>query len=219
VTLEDPVESAIPGANHVQIQEKQGLTFPAALRSVLRQDPDVVFVGEMRDAEVSSIAMRASLTGHMVLSTLHANGIVETCARLVDMGLETYLLASSLHRVMSQRLLRRLCSHCAKATPIDGNLVVEFDLSPEQVTTAHHRVAVGCRQCGETGYRGRVAVYEVLQLNAALRTVLRAGGGETAIKQACDDMGVVWLWRAGIARALAGETSFEEVRRVLAPTE
>ncbi len=219
VTLEDPVESAIPGANHVQIQEKAGLTFPTALRSVLRQDPDVVFVGEMRDAEVSSIAMRASLTGHMVLSTLHTNGIVETFNRLVDMGMETYLLASCLQLVVAQRLLRRVCSVCARTEPLPGDTVVEFDLSPEQVTTAHHRVAVGCRQCGETGYRGRLAVYEMLQPNHRIREVLRANSGEQAIKAACNEIGVVWLWDAGIARALAGETTFDEVRRALAPPE
>ena len=219
VTLEDPVESAIPGSNHVQIQEKAGLTFPAALRSVLRQDPDVVFVGEMRDAEVSSIAIRASLTGHMVLSTLHTNGIVETFARLMDMGMESYLLASCLQLVVAQRLMRRLCSQCAKADPIKGDLVVEFNLSPEQVTTAHNRIAVGCKQCNDSGYKGRIAVYEVLAPNGALRAILRANGGEEAIRKVCDESGVVWLWNAGVARALAGETSFEEVRRVLAPAE
>ncbi len=219
VTLEDPVESAIPGSNHVQIAEKAGLTFSSALRSVLRQDPDVVFVGEMRDNEVSSIAIRASLTGHMVLSTLHTNGIVETFARLMDMGLEAYLLASCLQLVVAQRLMRRLCSQCAKTEPIKGDTVVEFNLSPEQVTTALHRVPVGCKQCNETGYRGRIAVYEVLAPNNNLRAILRANGGEDALRKACDDSGVVWLWDAGVARALAGETSFEEVRRVLAPPE
>jgi type II secretory ATPase GspE/PulE/Tfp pilus assembly ATPase PilB-like protein len=215
VTLEDPVEQAIPGANHVQISEKAGLTFPIALRSVLRQDPDVVFVGEMRDAEVSSIAMRAALTGHLVLSTLHTNGIVETFNRLIDMGLETYLLASCVQLVVAQRLLRRLCSVCAKPSPLTSEDIKEFKLTPQQVNIAHHRVAVGCKQCADMGYRGRVAVYEMLSPNAALRDVLRRNAGEDAIRNACNDMGVVWMWEAGIARALAGETSFEEVRRVL----
>lgn len=213
------MESAIPGANHVQIAEKAGLTFPGALRSVLRQDPDVIFVGEMRDAEVSAIAMRASLTGHMVLSTLHTNGIVETFNRLVDMGMETYLLASCLQLVVAQRLLRRLCSHCAVTQAIGSALITEFKLTPKQVTTAHHRVAVGCRHCSDTGYRGRLAVYEMLAPTNALRAVLRANGGEEAIRVACDEMGTVWLYDAGIARALAGETSFEEVRRALAPVQ
>jgi len=215
VTVEDPVESTIPGVNHVQIEERGGVTFAAALRSILRQDPDVVFVGEMRDEEVSRIAIKAAMTGHLVLSTLHTNGVLESFARLNDMNLEPYLLAGCLKMVLAQRLLRRNCAHCSKPLPISQKLVEEFSLNPTQVATAHTRSAVGCYKCMDTGYRGRVGVYESIVVDDAVASILRRGGSEAELKQAADERNTVWLYEAGIARALAGETTFDEVRRVL----
>ncbi len=215
VTVEDPVETSIPGVNHVQIQDRGGVTFASGLRSILRQDPDVVFVGEMRDAEVSRIAIRAALTGHLVLSTLHTNGTIESFTRLIDMGVETWLLASSLNLVLAQRLLRRLCSHCAQPMELPQETLEEYALTPEQVAQARYRRPVGCEACLKTGYHGRVAVYEVIAPDADMRTALRRGADETELLRHAEALGTTWLWDAGVARALAGETSFTEVGRVL----
>jgi len=216
VTLEDPVEAMIPGVNHVTIREKGGVNFADGLRSILRQDPDVIFIGEMRDAEVAKIAIKAALTGHLVLSTLHTNGVVETFSRLIDMGLDTYLLASSIQLVLAQRLLRRLCRDCSIPDPIPRELVEEFTLTREQVASAVHRSSRGCPRCMNTGYRGRVAAFESLRPSEDIRRILRKGGDEQQLKDATGSL--VTLREAAIARALAGETSFEEVRRLLGTT-
>lgn len=216
VTVEDPVESTIVGVNHVPIKENGGTSFGAGLRSILRQDPDVVLVGEMRDKEVSQIAIKASLTGHLVLSTLHTNGVLPTFNRLIDMGIEPYLLASCVKLVVAQRLLRRLCSKCAVQAPISDEVAEEFGLSSDQRATAHHRTPVGCPACMDTGYRGRVGVYEMMAPNEAVRELLRTGGTEGEIARAAEADGFVTMEKAGIQRALAGLTSFDEVRRVLA---
>ncbi len=219
VTIEDPVECAIPGVNHVQTNEKGGLTFSGALRSILRQDPDVVFIGEMRDPDVCSIALKASLTGHLVLSTLHTNGIIETFNRLTDMGVEPYLLASSLQLVVAQRLIRRVCATCAVVTPIPEDRIKEFGLTPEQVATAVHKTTKGCRQCLDTGYRGRIGVYEMMVPTLQVREIIRKGADEDALRAVARTANITWMWDAGVARALAGETSFDEVKRVLTPPE
>jgi type II secretory ATPase GspE/PulE/Tfp pilus assembly ATPase PilB-like protein len=216
VTIEDPVEQTLPGINHVQVQEKGGVTFSSALRAILRQDPDIVFVGEMRDPEVAAIAVKAALTGHLVLSTLHTNGTAETFARLADMGLPSYLVASSVQLVVAQRLVRRVCS-CAVPAPIDTELVERFGLTEEQLVSAVLKKPVGCPRCHGTGYKGRVAVYEMVAPSPALREVLRTGGGETEIIAAMNAEGVKWMWDSGVARALAGETTLEEVARTINP--
>jgi type IV pilus assembly protein PilB len=213
VSLEDPVEATIPGVNHVQVNARAGLDFAAVLRSVLRQDPDVVFVGEMRDAEVAGIAMEASMTGHLVLSTLHTNGVIETFARLADIGVAPHLLAPALQLVVAQRLLRRPCDRCSERHAIGAATAREFGLSPAQVAVGVFRVPRGCRRCLDTGYRGRTAVYEILAMDSAIRRTVHRGGDTDAIRDAAGS--VTWLREAGIARALAGETTFDEVRRVL----
>ena len=212
VTVEDPVESTIPGVSHVQVADK-GVTFAAALRSILRQDPDVVFVGEMRDEEVARIALKASLTGHLVLSTLHTNGVVETMTRLADMNLEPYLVASSLRMVIAQRLLRVLCS-CSRREAIPAEIAAGFALSGARAASGH-RVAVGCERCMDTGYRGRVAVYEVLAPDDAVQELLRRRASELELREAADRLGVTRMRERGVELALAGRTSFEEVARVL----
>jgi len=214
VTIEDPVETAIPGINHVAINKKGGVTFASALKSILRQDPDVVFVGEMRDKEVSAIAVKAALTGHLVLSTLHTNGVVETFTRLVDMGIDPYLLANSVELVLAQRLLRRICGQCAEKIPIPDEDIAEFKLTGLQIGTAMYRRGKGCGSCLNTGFRGRVAVYESLAPTPELRTILRKGGDEGKIKEWAHESGFIDMRRAAIGRALAGETTFSEVRRV-----
>ena len=216
VTVEDPVESTIEGVNHVPIKEHGGTTFATGLRAILRQDPDVVLVGEMRDKEVSKIAIKASMTGHLVLSTLHTNGVIQTFNRLLDMEIEPYLLASCLKLIVAQRLLRRLCSKCAASAPIAAEVVEEFGLAPDQVESAIHKVAVGCEECMNTGYRGRVGVYELLAPSEAIKEILRDGGSEQELIEAARRGGFVSMNHAGVQRALAGLTSFDEVRRVLA---
>lgn len=213
ITLEDPVESTIPGVNHVQISNR-GVDFPHALRSILRQDPDVIMVGEIRDVEVGRIALRAALTGHLVLSTLHTNGVIETVARLVDMGLEPYLLASSVKMIVAQRLVRRVCSSCSSVVPISVEVVEEFELTEEQLRSAVYQQAVGCERCFNSGYRGRVAIYEALVPSETVRRILRRGGDEQELINVARQEGMVWMRQAALARALAGETSFDEVRRV-----
>jgi type IV pilus assembly protein PilB len=215
VTLEDPVEAAIPGVNHVAIKDKAGMGFAAGLRSILRQDPDVVFVGEMRDSEVAKIAIKAALTGHLVLSTLHTDGVVETFGRLLDMGVDPHLLANSTELVLAQRLLRRVCTKCSRPVALTPELIEEFDLTEQQVATAAAKEPVGCKSCLKTGYKGRVAVYESIAPNRELRKLLREGGDEQAILDHSRELGMITLHQAGIGRALAGETTFDEVRRRL----
>jgi len=216
VTVEDPVESTIEGVNHVPIKENGGTTFSAGLRAILRQDPDVVLVGEMRDKEVSKIAIKASMTGHLVLSTLHTNGVIPTFNRLLDMDIEPYLLAGCVKLVVAQRLLRRLCAKCATTAPVSEAVIEEFELTPEQVESAVHRVAVGCDDCMNTGYRGRVGVYEIMAPDEDIKEIIRNGCDEQALIEAATRGGFVSMNNAGIDRALAGLTSFDEVRRVLA---
>lgn len=214
VTIEDPVESTIPGVSHVQVSERGGVEFPSALRSILRQDPDVMMIGEVRDLEVGRIALQAALTGHLVLSTLHTNGVVETVTRLVDMGLEAYLLAGSLNMIVAQRLLRRVCPYCSSVEEVWPDLISEFGLTKEQAETAIYRRPVGCEKCFDTGYRGRVAIYETLVPSENVRRILRRGGNEQELINAIEQEGMIWMHEAAMARALAGETSFAEVRRI-----
>ncbi len=212
VTVEDPVESTIPGVSHVQVADK-GVTFAAALRSILRQDPDVVFVGEMRDEEVARIALKASLTGHLVLSTLHTNGVVETMTRLADMNLEPYLIASSLRLVVAQRLLRVLCD-CSVREAIPVDLAQAWGLGGAKAASGH-RVARGCEACMQTGYRGRVAVYEVLRPDQTIQDLLRQRASEGELRAAADRLGVIRMRDRAVEQVLAGKTCFEEVARVL----
>ncbi len=211
VTVEDPVEYRL-GQNVVQVQvnEKAGLTFAAALRSILRQDPDVVLVGEIRDQETARIAVQASLTGHLVLSTLHTNDAPNAVTRLVDMGLEAYKLASALRGVLAQRLMRRLCPTCKE---LDGTELPERlrQLIPEGSTVYR---AVGCPDCAMTGYRGRFSIVEILVMNQELEQLI--GGGATAdrIAAAARRHGMGSLWQSGLRHVIAGETSVDELLRV-----
>lgn len=215
VTLEDPVEASIPGINHVQINDAAGLSFPAGLRSILRQDPDVVFVGEMRDPEVAAIAVKAALTGHLVLSTLHTNSASESLLRLADMGVAGYLLANALVMIVAQRLMRRVCDACAQPIPLTQQEISEFELTPEQIAEAEPRSGTGCEECYKTGYRGRTAVYEVLRVTNALRTLIRSNAATEDIVACAEQDGMRLLFDGGVTKALRGETTFAEVRRTL----
>lgn len=186
MTLEDPVEYNIPGANQCQINEKTGMTFAVGLRSILRQDPDVISVGEIRDGETASIAVRAAITGHLVISTLHTNDAVSTISRLVDIGVEPYMISGALRGVVSQRLVRKICPHCRKAyTPTEEEKRMVGIAENEDVTFYKGE---GCQECGRTGYRGRRGVFEILTLDAALRReVANNASGEELTKTALEN--------------------------------
>jgi len=214
VTVEDPVEYRL-GSNIVQVQinEKAGLTFPAALRSILRQDPDVVLVGEIRDRETAQIAVQASLTGHLVLSTLHTNDAPNTVTRLLDIGMEAYKIGSALRGIVAQRLMRRLCPTCK---------VPDTDPVPERVAkylpaTAPRFKAVGCPECAETGYRGRFAIVEVMAMSPAIERLVSAGATADQIALAAKKGGMRSLFESGIRHVLRGETSIDEALRVTDP--
>ncbi len=211
VTVEDPVEYRL-GENIVQVQvhEKAGLTFATALRSILRQDPDVVLVGEIRDQETAQIAVQASLTGHLVLSTLHTNDAPNAVTRLVDMGMEPYKIASALRGIVAQRLMRRLCPVCRQESR-DGVPTRIRRRIPEGATLFR---AVGCPDCAMTGYRGRFSIVEVLTMNAELERRIGAGATADRIAEAARTNGMESLWESGLKHVLAGETTVEELLRV-----
>ena len=212
VTLEDPVEVQIPGITQVQVHERSGLTFSRGLRAVLRQDPDVILVGEIRDRETAELAVRASLTGHLVLSTLHTNSAAGSIARLVDMGLEPYLAGSALTAVVAQRLVRRICSGCAVADEPDRELLASLGIPRSVLQHGSPRRGTGCVRCSRTGYSGRVGVFEVIGVDPELRRVLMRAPTEDAITDAVADLPTIK--DSAVAKALAGETTFEEVLRV-----
>ena len=174
VTLEDPVEIQLPGITQVQTNDRAGLTFSKGLRSILRQDPDVVLVGEVRDSETAELALRASMTGHLVLTTLHTNDAVSALTRLVDMGIEPFLIASSLSLVVAQRLVRRPCADCAEPYMPSARVLSMLGLTEADLADATPMRGVGCTECGGTGYRGRTGIFEVLPVTASVRAVLGA---------------------------------------------
>jgi type IV pilus assembly protein PilB len=213
VTLEDPVEVQVAGITQVQVHERSGMTFARGLRSVLRQDPDIVLVGEVRDQETAELALQASLTGHLVLTTLHTNDAVSAITRLVDMGVEPFLVASSLTLVVAQRLVRRPCVSCAAEYVPSPRTLALLGLVDADLEGATPTRGKGCADCGGTGYRGRTGVYEVLPVNAALRKVLLSTPTEAAIGAAAREHGMTTLRASALAAAHRGETTYEEVLR------
>jgi type II secretory ATPase GspE/PulE/Tfp pilus assembly ATPase PilB-like protein len=213
VTVEDPVEYRLPGIVQVQVNEKAGLTFPAALRSILRQDPDVILVGEVRDRETAVIAVQASLTGHVVLTTLHTIDAASSVTRLMDIGIESYKIAAAVKGVVAQRLLRRLCPHCRElaADPVTDRLERWF---PGGATTFR---AVGCAECSNTGYRGRLAAMEVLITTPGTERRIAAGETSERIAAGAREAGMRGLWDSGVQHVLNGGTSLDELLRVLEP--
>jgi type IV pilus assembly protein PilB len=211
VTIEDPVEYQLRGVNQVQVDEKTGVTFAAALRTVLRQDPDVVMVGEIRDAETAEIAFQASLTGHLVLSTIHTSDAPSTITRLVDMGIEPALIASSLSLVIAQRLVRRVCSECAKPAEVSARVLEALRILPVQGTLVRGE---GCSSCHYTGYQGRIGIYQVLDVDDIVREQIVTQVSERTISHAAQMNGTCTLQQAGVELALRGVTTAEEVVRV-----
>ena len=215
ITVEDPVEADVPGTNQVQVNEKAGLTFASALRSILRQDPDIIMIGEIRDQETAEIAVKASITGHLVVSTLHTNSAASTITRLSDMGVEDYMLADSVVGIIAQRLVRRVCPDCSALEPAD-----EFELevlgkkdSTEPVMIRHpgHK---DCLNCGGTGYKGRIGVYEIMPISPTLKRAISKGESAEKLEDIALSEGMKTLRMAAVGYALDGVTTVEEVKRI-----
>jgi general secretion pathway protein E len=210
ITIEDPVEYWLPGVSQGQTNPKAGFTFAQGFRAILRQDPDVVMVGEIRDPETLETAIEASLTGHLVLSTLHTNGSVATVTRLLEMGIEPYLLASTISGVVAQRLVRRICQSCKQPVAMPEESKHLF--GPDIPETLYH--GAGCQECGGIGYRGRVGVFEVLTMNAELRRLLFSRASEDEMVQAARASGLSTLREQALALVRQGITTLEDVTRV-----
>ena len=215
LTVEDPVEYNIDDVNQIQVKPQIGLTFANALRSIVRQDPDVIMIGEMRDAETAGIAVQSALTGHLVLSTLHTNDAAGAVTRLLDMGVADYLVTSTVNAILAQRLVRTLCPHCREPyTPLDEiRLRWRLDRFSHGGPVTLHR-AVGCEHCGKTGYTGRSAILELLPMSDAIRELVIRHGDAGKIAQAAAASGMQFMLDNGLQKAVAGETSIEEVLRV-----
>ena len=215
VTVEDPIEYQIPGVHQTQIKSSIGLTFASALRSFLRHDPDIIMVGEMRDGETAGIGVQAALTGHLVLTTLHTNSASDAVVRLIDMGVEPYLLASSLRGVLGQRLVRKLCERCkARDDAADDNagLFAEKRGLAIPPDAGFHR-AIGCDACGHTGYRGRIGVFEVLRADEPIRALLRKDPDPVAIARVAREAGMTTMLEDGFGKCAQGLTTIDEVLR------
>jgi type IV pilus assembly protein PilB len=217
VTLEDPVEYQMAGVNQVQINERVGLTFAGGLRTILRQDPDIVMVGEIRDPETASISMQASMTGHLVLSTLHTNDAPAAVSRLIDMGVEPFLITSSLTLVVGQRLARVPCEKCSEPVEASPKTLELLGLEPEEVEHAELRMGPGCGFCSQTGYKGRLGLFEVARVTRAMRELIVARASESAIREEAVAAGMRSMRSDGLAKALTGRTTLEEVLRVTPP--
>ncbi len=212
ITVEDPVEANIDGINQVQVNNKADLTFANSLRSILRQDPDIIMIGEIRDAETAGIAVQASITGHLVVSTLHTNSSAATITRLIDMGIESYLIADSVVGVIAQRLVRRLCPNCKKARLATEKEKQLLHIDPDQDVTVYDKV--GCPQCADTGYHGRIGVYEIMEITPALRNVIARMDGTEAIKKQALADGMSTLRMSAAEYVLDGTTTISEMLRV-----
>jgi type IV pilus assembly protein PilB len=213
MTAEDPVEFQLHGVNQVQMKEQIGLNFAAALRSFLRQDPNIILVGEIRDFETAEIAIKAALTGHLVLSTLHTNGAPETISRLMNMGIEPFLVATSVHLIVAQRLVRRICSECAETVEVPFEALVRAGYSPDEARQVKVKKGRGCTTCSGSGYKGRVGLYEVMEINDELRELVLVGASAMELKKKAIENGMTTLRRSGLMKVMLGVTTMEEVAR------
>jgi general secretion pathway protein E len=212
ITVEDPVEYQLLGIGQMQVNPKINLSFAAGLRSILRQDPDVIMIGEIRDRETAEIAIHASLTGHLVFSTLHTNDAASAATRLIDMGIEPFLVASSVVAVLAQRLLRRICPDCKRPYSPSEEELSRLDLSPGSNVTLYR--GAGCAACSQTGYRGRTGIFELMVLDDEIRRLIGGKADSTAIKQAAVAKGMMTLKQEGAERVIQGHTTLEEVMRI-----
>ena len=215
ITIEDPIEYQIPGINQTQVNEKAKLTFASALRAILRQDPDIILVGEIRDHETAKIAMQAAQTGHLVLSTLHTDDAPSTVTRLMDMNLEPYVIASALIGVVAQRLVRRLCHSCRRQYTPEADTLRSLNMSEADAAHFVFYRAVGCEDCNHTGYRGRMGIYEVMRVNDKVRRLVAQRAGEDMVRDAAIAAGMITLGEDALAKVKSGATSAEELFRVV----
>jgi type IV pilus assembly protein PilB len=213
ITAEDPVEFQLHGVNQVQMKESIGLNFAASLRAFLRQDPNVILVGEIRDFETAEIAIKAALTGHLVLSTLHTNGAPETISRLMNMGIEPFLVATAVHLICAQRLIRRICVECREEVPMPPQAKVEAGFTPEEAKTAKIFKGRGCTNCNGTGYKGRAGLYEVMEVDDEIRELILIGASAVELKKKAIERGMITLRRSGLTKVKDGVTTLEEVAR------
>jgi type IV pilus assembly protein PilB len=213
MTAEDPVEFNLPGVNQVLVRDQIGLNFASALRSFLRQDPNIILVGEIRDFETAEIAVKASLTGHLVLSTLHTNDAPTTISRLMNMGIEPFLVASSVNLICAQRLVRRLCASCKVAHPVPPQGLIDVGFSSEDAERVTPFQPQGCDKCNNTGYRGRVGLYEVMEISEQLRELVLVGASGIELRRKALDEGMLTLRQSGLCKIKEGLTSIEEVVR------
>jgi type IV pilus assembly protein PilB len=213
MTAEDPVEFNLAGINQVQVRESIGLNFAAALRSFLRQDPNIILVGEIRDFETAEIGVKAALTGHLVLSTLHTNDAPSTINRLMNMGIEPFLVASSVHLICAQRLVRRICAHCKEPHPHAVPALVQAGFTPDAAAGVVPMKGRGCDRCNNTGYRGRVGLYEVMEVSEELRELILVGASGPELRRKAIEEGMITLRQSGLRKVKDGVTTIEEVVR------
>jgi type IV pilus assembly protein PilB len=213
LTAEDPVEFNLPGINQVQMKEQIGLNFAAALRSFLRQDPNIILVGEIRDFETAEIAIKAALTGHLVLSTLHTNDAPSTISRLMNMGIEPFLVATSVHLICAQRLIRRICKDCKEEISTPPQTLMDAGFSPTEAKKLVTYRGKGCPTCNGTGYKGRVGLYEVMEINDDLRELILIGASSLELKKKSIEHGMITLRASGLQKLREGVTTLEEVLR------
>jgi type IV pilus assembly protein PilB len=213
MTAEDPVEFQLGGVNQVQMKEQIGLNFATALRAFLRQDPNIILVGEIRDFETAEIAIKAALTGHLVLSTLHTNGAPETITRLMNMGIEPFLVATSVHLICAQRLVRRICKDCAELVEVPVQTLIEEGYTPEEAKTVQIMKGKGCATCNKTGYKGRCGLYEVMEVDDEIKELVLVGASALELKKKAIERGMITLRRSGLIKVAQGMTTLEEVAR------
>jgi len=213
MTAEDPVEFNLPGVNQVQMKEQIGLNFAAALRSFLRQDPNIILVGEVRDFETAEIAIKAALTGHLVLSTLHTNDAPSTISRLMNMGIEPFLVATSVNLIQAQRLIRRICKDCKAEHPMPSEALVEIGFSPQEAGKLKTYKGKGCPSCNDTGYKGRIGLYEVMEITDEIRELILIGASSLELRKKSIDDGMISLRASGLQKIRNGVTTIEEVLR------
>jgi type IV pilus assembly protein PilB len=213
MTAEDPVEFQLAGINQVQMKDQIGLNFAAALRAFLRQDPNIILVGEIRDFETAEIGVKAALTGHLVLSTLHTNDAPSTISRLMNMGIEPFLVATSVNLICAQRLVRRVCVQCKEELEIPEQALVDAGYTPEEAKTTKIYHGKGCSTCSKRGYKGRTGLYEVMEINDELRELILVGASALELKKKAIEQGMITLRRSGLIKAALGHTTLEEVLR------
>ncbi len=213
MTAEDPVEFQLPGINQVQMKEQIGLNFASALRAFLRQDPNIILVGEIRDFETAEIAVKAALTGHLVLSTLHTNDAPSTISRLMNMGIEPFLVATSVNLICAQRLVRRICVQCREPLQIQAQALIDAGYSSDEASRTTVQHGKGCATCNNTGYKGRVGLYEVMEISDDLRELILVGASALELKKKALELGMITLRRSGLTKVAAGLTTMEEVLR------